>query len=754
MGVIRHLNDVGERMRITRFRIAQDFRALRPDLRSWQGLLLRHLLLAVALLVAAIWIDRALTPRLFGWLRDHIGKGMSGHALSTIHPADPGTLIVVVTTDVAVAAGVAAIVIGASMVLLDSAAQRYPASAVDYLAGERSRGSVVSLLALAMTYSLICLLVRPVGLVAAAVSVLLTLLGIVALVRYLTRAVALFHPTGLSRHLVADVRRRIAAVATSPAPGPGRSVAHYLRLQSADDFARLDDLLTLLGEEKRSREAGESIGLLGALLHEYLAMRRRIPAGSMWFPLRDVALGEDEVGLDIRRMHEALGIGVVQGQKQDTEWFERTVIGILGQAATAARSRGDHHVLHTTVDIAAELMTQAWRTQEIVTLRDLLDLLDRIERDAPDYELETLGMRILETRLQVADAAAREGFALAQRRSHLNALFLSSAAIYRLSYPTILQRLCLGYQERLAMERTVAGKQITPQEWVERRLAEQFREAECDNVRTVDERVTQAQQASVRRALTANLGDVAGQMFAVGPQLCTRLIVHNRQDLARTLFPVALENLSPTLDNCADKEIRAAILTQLRVPTLQAIARQDIEFSEMLIPALVKAIVSGIARAPDLVIDGTQIVPELEYLLALGGLAYLASQFTQDERYLAAVKCACVAGGLALSKVAGAVLPLLDDPIGFGLWFGNRLAFGYNDVFQPYLRAIGELPEVADDHGSGGIPYDVHPDHPSIFIQRAAPFLQYDDCVEAFLKDVVDTPTATGEETEQQHVEA
>lgn len=208
MGIIRRLDGGRERLKIVRFRARQGVTDVVPDFRAWWALLIRQLLFAATLLVATTWIDRVPLPHLVAWLGVHLrGEGLH-HLAGAVHLADASTLGVVLTTDVAVAAGIAAIVIGASMVLFDSAAQRYPASAVDYLAGERSRGVVVQVLIAAISYGLLALLLQPVGVIAVLTSILLTLLSLVALVRYLQHATMLFHPAGLSRRLVAETHRR------------------------------------------------------------------------------------------------------------------------------------------------------------------------------------------------------------------------------------------------------------------------------------------------------------------------------------------------------------------------------------------------------------------------------------------------------------------------------------------------------------------------------------------------------------------
>lgn len=744
MGIIRRLDGGRERLKIVRFRARQGVTDVVPDFRAWWALLIRQLLFAATLLVATTWIDRVPLPHLVAWLGVHLrGEGLH-HLAGAVHLADASTLGVVLTTDVAVAAGIAAIVIGASMVLFDSAAQRYPASAVDYLAGERSRGVVVQVLIAAISYGLLALLLQPVGVIAVLTSILLTLLSLVALVRYLQHATMLFHPAGLSRRLVAETHRRISAVATLPARGPGRSVSYHLQRQTAADLGRLADLLQALGDERKNREISDVVALLGALLDEYLRMRRGIPADSMWFPLRNVVLADNEVGLEIRRMHEGLGLGAVQGQRQDHQWFERAMFGIFGTVASAACVRGDHAALNAVVDVVAATLPDTWRAQEIDALEGALDLLDRTGRDAPDAEIGTIGIRLVNAWLQLADTAAREGFALSVRPDAMDAVYTSDAAVYRLRLPTILQRLCLAHQERLGMERAVSGRQVTPREWSAARLDEQFKDEEGTNVRKVVLRTIRSQQDLVRRALAAGLGDVAGAMFAVGPQLGTRLILHGRHELAGELFPGAFETLPDVLEACAAPEARAAILTQIRVPTLQAIARQDCELAVLLIPALVRVIASGISRPEGVLAQGMNLMPEFECLLVLGGIAYLASEFTQDGRYLETVKQACAVEGLSLAKVAGLILPLLDGgPLGFKLRFGQRLIFGYHDVFLPYIQAIHNVPQVADKPGDGEFGWGMHADHPSMFIRRAAMHLQYDDCVEAFLQDVADPSAAT-----------
>jgi len=363
-------------------------------------------------------------------------------------------------------------------------------------------------------------------------------------------------------------------------------------------------------------------------------------------------------------------------------------------------------------------------------------------RDAPDAELDTLGIRLVNAWLHLADTAAREGFALSTRPDAISAVYTSDTAIYHLKYPTILQRLYLAYQERLAMERAISGHQITPREWSASRLDEQLAREEGASVQMVVMRVMRSQQNLVRRTLAAGIGDVAGPMCAIGPQLGTRLIVHARRELALELFPVAFETLPEVLSACADPEARMAILTQTRVPTLQAIAHQDVQLAMLLIPMLTRVIASGIRRAANGLADGNDLVPELECLLVLGGAAYLASEFTQDGRYLEAVKQACIAEGLSLEKIAGIILPLLKSgPLAFKLRFGQRLIFGYHDVFLPYIQAIHNLKQVSDTQGNGVVGWDTHADHPSIFIRRAAMHLPYDDCVEAFLEDVA-SPSA------------
>jgi len=230
----------------------------------------------------------------------------------------------------------------------------------------------------AIGYGLLTLLLQPVGVVAVSTSVLLTLLSVVALVRYLQQVTMLFHPVGLSRRLIADTYHRISAVSTLPVRGPGRSVSYHLQRQTADDLRRLDDLLHTLDDERKSREIADIVALLGALLGEYLRLRRGIAADSTWFPLRNVVLSDDEVSLDIRRMHEGLGLGTVQGQRQDHQWFERTLFKIFGTVASMAAARGDHAARNAVVDVVAALLPQTWRVQEIDALQGALDLLDRI----------------------------------------------------------------------------------------------------------------------------------------------------------------------------------------------------------------------------------------------------------------------------------------------------------------------------------------------------------------------------------------
>ena len=150
-----------EKARIRRFLARRFIQQISLVIPSLIGAVIRVVAVTLALLAICLGINDFVAPRIYHWFGDHF-------ILPTIalqlRPNDASTWGNFFTTIVAIAAGVMAILVAASMVLIDSISSRYPASAIVYLAREHTRTNLLSLLLITLSFSLANLLLRGVGL--------------------------------------------------------------------------------------------------------------------------------------------------------------------------------------------------------------------------------------------------------------------------------------------------------------------------------------------------------------------------------------------------------------------------------------------------------------------------------------------------------------------------------------------------------------------------------------------------------------
>lgn len=657
-----------------------------------------------------------------------------------IRIADANALGGILAAVAASVASIVAIVVGASMVLLDSAANRYPASIVDYLTQERSRSRVLSVLLLAFTFSLSSLLFQNRGPVTAIVSLALALISVSLLLGYLQSAILLFHPAGLSARLASEIPPWIDAMATAPNTNVSRSVAIGIQRRTAIYLVSLDELLISLVRKGESRPVAESLSSLRGLLDHYLKRRRRIPETSDWYPIGTIIQSEQQSDQSLLQMFQQSGLGPAQQQERDLYWFESATLRLFHRVADVAREHEERLVLYAMANYLEELLVTAWREQEIHTLDSLLDLADSIAGKAVSPEVDFLEEALMGAQIHLADEAAKIGFGLDRIRDEYLSILGSQAHIYSLQLPTILLGAFLDTQARLEAERAVSSQQITPSTVVVDDLRARLEQMEGENLQKLLDRVIQRQQATIRRALDSHQPEFASEMLRIGFQVFQRCATDfGRRSLAVQFLPQVLGSLDAVLEACPEGEVRIALFNQLRTFVLQSLSAGDSELVKESAPALVAAIASGNRLAGGKYAPTGLFSREVEALLVACGLAYFASEFTRDVRYLEVITAACTENQISLAHLASVIVPILDQRGQLSRLFGHSLIMEYHSFFVPYIQKVETLPERYTEAGEKGFGFVIGREHPSEFIGRSlhSMGLGVEECIEAFLRTLV-----------------
>lgn len=670
----------------------------------------------------------------------HVHAGIAVRLEGAIRIADANALGSILVAVAASVAGIVAIVVGASMVLLDSAATRYPASVVNYLTQERSRSRVLSVLLLAFTFSLSSLLFQNRGAVTTIVSLALALISVSLLLGYLQSAILLFHPAGLSARLVSEIPPWIDTMATAPNADVGRSVAIGIQRRTAIYLISLDELLVSLVRKGESRPVAESLSSLRGLLDYYLKRRRRIPETSDWYPIGTIIQSEEQSDRSILQMFQQLGLGPAQQQERDLYWFERAILRLFQRVADVAREHKEVLALYAMANHLDDLLVAAWREQELHTLYSLLDLADSIAGKTVSTEVDFLEEGLLGAQIHLADEAAKIGFGLDRIRNEDMSTLGSQAHIYSLRLPTILLRAFLDTQARLEAERAVSSQQITPSTVVADDLRTRLKQMESENLQKLLDRVIQRQQATIRRALDSHRPEFASEMLRIGFQVFQRCATDfGRRSLAVQFLPKGLGSLDAILATCPEGEVRIALFNQLRTFVLQSLSAEDSDLVIESAPALVAAIASGVNLAGGKYAATGLFSREVEALLVACGLAYFASEFSRDVRYLEAITAACTENGISLQHLASVIVPILDRRGQLTGMFRHSLIMEYHSFFVPYMQKVEDLPERYTEAGERGIGFVIGREHPSEFIERSfhSMGLGVEECIEAFLRTLV-----------------
>jgi hypothetical protein len=648
------------------------------------------------------------------------------------------------------AAGLGAIAISASMVLLNSASQRFPASTVEYLMGPASVRSVLEVIYLTFIFSVLSLFLKHPGYLVTACSTLLALVSIAAVVSYLRQVSLLFHPVGVAQRFAEECIGAIDSAAVLPGRNPGESVLNHLQQQVRLNIARLDDLLTMLVARRHFKEASDALLWLGYILQHYLFKRRLVPPDSAWYPKLTVAAPENEVDWSIRHINEQLALGPVTTPVAQRDWLERSMLGLLTRVASTARRRGNQSVIRSATEVITHLAIASWREQELETVKGILALFDTIVNASPDEELGTTGALVLDKLTLVGDIAGREGFGLGRLHGIEVVVYSPKKyALFSLGLPTIIQQELVSYQEKLSTERLVAGNGITPLKWVVEDMHRRLLRAEAEALADVAESILAIERTIEERALNCGQGKLAASFTMAALQLSERLQVHGRTTVAEALLPSTVRSLPQVLVACEDPSVLTTILRFTRVATLQAISKRQVERAEILVPSLVRCMarILQVRKTAEVPADRSGLQPETETVLVLGGLSYLASEFTSDPMYLGLVTNAVVQEGLQLAGLSSAALPLLDNPSGWYGTYGSRLDMEYDRFFRPYFQEIGDLPRVAEPADPLSRGFRSRPDHRSSFIQRCGRFgdLRMEDCIAGFLRSLSGTESQPDE---------
>jgi hypothetical protein len=712
------LRRVIERLRISMFRV----RTLYSRQRETLGLTARSLypvLIGTVLLVGSLLLDEYLLPA--------IGVAVPGGAVSRLTP---------VLTTVAGLTGLIALAVTVSTGPLQSALARFPGDVGAPLVEDEPRDGLLALVIATFTLALGSLMVSVfVGLAPVTGTLLVASLAmatLATLVGYVKQRVVLFDPANLARYLAWQMGRWAEAASPKPQEDPGPSVTSFLRHRHLSNFDRLVSMCRSLLDAGHHEEAREVLRTLTAAVCAYIARRRRLNPRGEWFPMREVAVhGYDDV---VSPMYEHLALGQARRTERDAHWFERRTGHAWTELIETAAANEAAAFAVAWLSSVEDLMRSAYTQQEF-------ELLDRTLAAFEEAVPALIQLQVLDSAanlpLELSELLDRPGFALELAEAALEKNpALGAKGVWDAGLPTVFTEAVLDLGGRLRNEVDIAGRRVTPRQQVRRelmnRLAKRKTEVEERYASKSADALSSILDAAARQEITSTRTAAAG----VGLLMADRQLLRGRIEMAQRVAKLSCSHLEETtLAAIGDRE-RRAVVEQLRRLVLRAMVARSIPVVEAGMPLLVVGLIHDLGSDQRL----------LRHLLAIAGLARLASELDGEPRYERAVVVGLDAARVDKERLAETLLTAASTRV-----VHRFLPVHVAERYRPYLSAFSEkierLPTKRVKEPWAAV-YDLVPDHPSELVKEVArgamTGTDLDECVASFLRTLL--PPGEGED--------
>lgn len=291
------------------------------------------------------------------------------------------------------------IVLSITLIVFQTTAERYgSARIVSFLLRERVGSAVLRLLALSFAYSLSVLVLMEVVTKArppyfsAAVALLMSIAGVLALITYRTHALFGYLPASITDALTGEMIQMIARAGRRHA---GRTVEHHTGRFVEEDIRTQGDLLRrLIMIDRDVVGVAAVVASLSGLLEHYSVAKRFLRKEGEWWAKESVRADSP-----LTRMTEQLatrGLMDPTTQQPDRHWLEKRLLALVDEVI-ASNMLQEADVCDSTVELLMRNAQIAFRAQEFDTCWELLAVLKRLA----DHDLALTDEHLAERLAQV-----------------------------------------------------------------------------------------------------------------------------------------------------------------------------------------------------------------------------------------------------------------------------------------------------------------------------------------------------------------
>ena len=628
MALLSTLYGLLERLRLTRYSIGETvgrqaiFFALLS--RVWRTLVLLILAIGVTLT-----LDMILVPRLFMWSQGTWVAGAAVH-LETLLKSDAVTSLLV-----AIVAGMAALVaimFSLSTLSYQMTARRFGDSISAFLMEEEVTSYVLGLALFSVLYSIWVLflhrLIVAIPMFGVVVSVVLTTLAVVFLVTYRLHSFAMTQAKSISDRLRAVVAKQWKEVARPRRLVLGPSTENFLRLKASRALEQLDNIsLSLLHQQQAHEPALVTLPAVLGLLYHYPRAKRHINPDSAWYPRVVAEVREQGPGyIDLKRIFQDLALGQPRLEQTKRDWLEEKVFRTLRQIRELAQDRGRQNTLYSLSFGYQELTIHAFESQETYIADRCMSELAELGRFGSQNDT-SLSSAIVEVLVNIGDRAAR-GFSVEDALGvALKANWNKPADYEDRGLPSEFEQIAQLWHERIRNEITIEGRRVTPLPWVKEWLKVELTQradeicvqlfSNCQEILNSVHRVAKENNQSERALATAY-----GMLM-----LLRRATVHKKPSLAETHLSSLAKILSTTYENAPKTaELIGPYVEEVALFTLISVHSRHESNYQTLLPHAVYLL----SRELSDVADEKRLTTAAEFLVVIGGLAFVTSEFYQE----------------------------------------------------------------------------------------------------------------------------
>ena len=646
-----------------------------------------------------------------------------------------------------------AILLSVSLIVLQSASQRYGNRVVRYLINEEVGGYVLNSLVLALLIAVIGMYtatVLTVSLITPLLSSLLLAFGLLSLVVYRGYALAFLTPRRTADDLARNIINAVAEVAR-PNAIITPAVADYLRRRCVEWLDSLRELGRILATETVSlgEESAAITSLLGVLGY-YGRVKVRIAGRSAWFPEKTVEALEDSgwTYFEQRRMFRSLGFGRPVTRTQDNTWFEDRVMAAVRELTDdTSRTERTETISHLITGLTS-LGEATAESEEDTIMSAVLDVLALETQAVNESNVTGWGALVVSGLFAIANAHLKRLQNLRAPESTSSLKWSSQAELEALGLPRLEHDVVSSMLDKLTIERDYSGHIVTPTSFVQAELDNEFASTVKAWHRRAVERILGVFRTVTERSLAASSPNCSSAWVSAQLVLGARCFVLGEPELAGLattwVLSIAANVFVLVRD---DTKTASGIADRIEDLLLLAVQSGRHDYLQEVFLTAFRILVLEHDRAA-LADDLQRAVTGQIRMMVVAAYAVLLSELDEQPKTREAVKSTIQKVFSEPSKVVASWEVLTQPKMSLALNVGTEIIGRYHDVWLQFKRRVDALPEVLD--WDRGIPYSSHANHPSDLVQRLSRNQMWG--VAEIIEDLVtDFPTKTDGSTDSEN---